>query len=200
MIFAAAAFYAMVLGVPPCDAGAAPAVRVYVFTAEAGGQPTDDEKGRLDAVQDLRDALSKKKELQVVTARTDADVIVEVLSREVQDAGEGGFGGAKLTTLANTIIRVRASHASGGEGSELKGMGMGSHAAKDAADRILKWVQRDQPTPAHKRGKDMPPSTVMTLPVAYGASPRNSAATTRATSSGVPQRFSGTSPSAMRRS
>lgn len=165
MVFAAAAFCAMVLGVPTGDA-AAPAVRVYVYTAEAGGQPTDDEKGRVAAVQELRDALSKKKELQVVTARSDADVIVEVLSREVQDAGEGGFGGAKLTTLANTIIRVRASHASGGEGSELKGIGMGGHAAKDAADRILKWVQRDQPTPPHKRGKDMPPSTVMTLPVA----------------------------------
>jgi hypothetical protein len=167
MVLAAAAFCAMVLGVPTSDAGAAPPVRVYVYTAEAGGgQPTDDEKGRTVAVQELRDALSKKKELQVVTTRTDADVIVEVLSREVQDAGEGGFGGAKLTPLANTIIRVRASHASGGEGSELKGIGMGGHAAKDAADRILKWVQRDQPTPPHKRGKDKPPSTVMTLPVA----------------------------------
>jgi hypothetical protein len=166
MVVAAAVLYALVLGAPPGGAGLAPAVRVYVFTAEASAQPTDDEKGRLNAVQELRDALSKKKELQVVTTRADADVIVEVLSREVQDAGEGGFGGAKVTTLANTIIRVRALHASGGEGSELKGMGMGGHAAKDAADRILKWVQRDQPTPPHKRGKDMPPSTVMTLPVA----------------------------------
>jgi hypothetical protein len=163
MILAAAALCTMALSGPP---GAAPAVRVYVFTVEESGQPTDEQKGRIDAVQELRDALSKKKELQVVTTRADADVIVEVLSRELQDAGEGGFGGAKLTTLASTIIRVRVSHASGGEGSELKGMGMGGHAAKDAADRVLKWVQRDQPTPPHKRGKDMPPSTVMTLPVA----------------------------------
>jgi hypothetical protein len=166
MIFAAVAFCAMVLSGPPGDVGTAPAVRVYVFTVEESGQPTDEQKGRIDAVQELRDALSKKKELQVVTNRADADVIVEVLSRELQDAGDGGFGGAKLTTLASTIIRVRVSHASGGEGSELKGMGMGGHAAKDTADRILKWVQRDQPTPPHKRGKDMPPSTVMTLPVA----------------------------------
>jgi hypothetical protein len=100
-----------------------------------------------------------------VDRREDADVIVEILDREEQDAGEGGFGGAKISKLSNTIIRLRISRASGSEGSELKGMGLGTHGAKDAADRIEKWVDRDQPTP-HKRGKDIPPSTVMTLPVA----------------------------------
>lgn len=139
--------------------------RVYVFAADAAGQPSDEVKARLEGVREIREALAKKKEFQIVDRREDADIIVEVLDREVQDAGEGGFGGAKVTNLANTIIRLRVSHASGGEGSELKGMGLGGRAAKDAADRILKWVQRDQPTP-HKRGSDRPPSTVITLPVA----------------------------------
>jgi hypothetical protein len=146
--------------------GPAPHYRVYVFAAEAAaGQPADEDKARLEGVREVREALGKKKQFQIVNNREDADVIVEVLDREEQDAGEGGFGGTKLTKLSNTIIRLRISHASGGEGSELKGMGLGGHAAKDAADRIEKWVDRDQPTP-HKRGKDKPPSTVMTLPVA----------------------------------
>jgi hypothetical protein len=150
--------------------GTAPAVRVYVFTAEAAsGEPSDEEKGRLDAVREVRDALAKKKELQIVNTRADADVLVEVMQREEEAGPQGGFGGKTITNMDQTVIRVRVSHASGsGEPSELKGMGQGTwgRAAKDLADRVLKWVQRDQPTPPHKRGKDMPPSTVMTLPVA----------------------------------
>ena len=146
-------------------AGPAPHYRVYVFAAEAAGQPSDEDKARAEGVREIREALGKKKQFQIVDRREDADVIVEILDREEQDAGEGGFGGAKISKLSNTIIRLRISRASGGEGSELKGMGLGNHGAKDAADRIEKWVDRDQPTP-HKRGKDIPPSIVMTLPVA----------------------------------
>jgi hypothetical protein len=147
-------------------AGPTPHYRVYVFAAEpAGGQATDEDKGRAEGVREMREALAKKKQFQIVDKREDADIIVEILDREEQDAGEGGFGGAKVTKLSNTIIRLRVSHASGGEGSELKGMGLGGKAVKDAADRIEKWADRDQPTP-HKRGKDSPPSTVMTAPVA----------------------------------
>jgi len=145
--------------------GPAPHYRVYVFAAESAGQPSDEDKARAEGVREIREALGKKKQFQMVDRREDADIIVEILDREEQDAGEGGFGGAKITKLSNSVIRLRVSHASGGEGSELKGMGLGGHAAKDAADRIEKWADRDQPTP-HKRGKDIPPSTVMTLPVA----------------------------------
>ena len=52
----------------------------------------------------------------------------------------------------------------------------------------------------YSRGIESPPSTWMMEPVAYGRSPRTSAATTRPTSSGCPHRRSGTTPSAMRRS
>jgi len=145
--------------------GPAPHYRVYVFAADASAPPTDEDKARMDGVREMREALAKKKQFQIVDRREDADVIVEILNREEQDAGEGGFGGAKITKLSNTIIRLQISRASGGEGSELKGTGIGGHAAKDAADRIEKWVDRDQPT-VHKRGKDSPPSTVMMLPVA----------------------------------
>jgi len=145
--------------------GPASHYRVYVFAAESAGQPSYEDKARAEGVREIREALGKKKQFQMVDRREDADIIVEILDREEQDAGEGGFGGAKITKLSNSVIRLRVSHASGGEGSELKGMGLGGHAAKDAADRIEKWADRDQPTP-HKRGKDIPPSTVMTLPVA----------------------------------
>ena len=175
MIFAAVAFCAAV-SVPPAVSistptggeDKAPVKRVYVFTAEGtNGQATDEEKDRLDAVRELTNALAKRKEVQVVSNRADADVFVEVLEREEQKGPEGGFGGKAITKMGDMIIRARVSHAIGGEPSELKGIGQGTwgRAAKDLADRIVKWAQRDQPTP-HKRGTDKPPSTVMTLPVA----------------------------------
>src|SRR5579872_6313033 len=111
--------------------GPTPHYRVYVFAeGPASGQLSDEDKARNEGVQEMREALAKKKQFQIVDTRADADILVEVLGREVDDAGEGGFGGAKLTKLSNTIIRVRVSHASGGEGSELKGMGMGGKAVK----------------------------------------------------------------------
>jgi hypothetical protein len=128
-------------------------VRIYVFATEApgGSSPGDALQGRLAAVRELREALRHKKELRVVDDRAHADAIVEVTDREQQNAGEGGFGGVKLTPFVNTIIRVRVTF--GEQQSELKGMGpgTGSRAAKDAADGLLKWIERNRanrPPPA----------------------------------------------------
>jgi hypothetical protein len=127
-------------------------IRVYISAADVrGGSPPDDAlQGRLAAVRELRDALRRKAGLSVVDDRAQADVIVEVTDREQQNAGEGGFGGVKLTPFVNTIIRVRVTF--GEHQSELKGMGpgTGSRAAKDAADGLLKWIERnraDRPPP-----------------------------------------------------
>lgn len=121
-------------------------VRVYVFATEVrGGSPPDDAlQGRLAAVRELREALRRKAGLSVVDDRPQADVTVEVTDREQQSAGEGGFGGVKLTRFVNTIIRVRVSF--GEHQSELKGMGpgTGSRAAKDAADGLSKWIERNR--------------------------------------------------------
>lgn len=121
-------------------------VRVYIFATEVrGGSPPDDARqGRLAAVRELRDALRRKAGLSVVDDRAQAEVTVEVTDREQQNAGEGGFGGVKLTPFVNTIIRVRVTF--GEQHSELKGMGSGtgSRAAKDAADGLLKWIQRNR--------------------------------------------------------
>jgi len=128
-------------------------VRIYVFATEVpGGSPPGDAlQGRLAAVRELRDALRRKAGLSVVDDRAQADVTVEVTDREQQNAGEGGFGGVKLTRFVNTIIRVRVTF--GEHQSELKGMGpgTGSRAAKDAADGLLKWIERnraDRPPPS----------------------------------------------------
>jgi hypothetical protein len=122
-------------------------VRIYVVAAEVpgGSSPGDALQGRLAAVRELREALRHKKGLRVVDDRTQADAIVEVTDREQQSAGEGGFGGVKLTPFVNTIIRVRVTF--GEHQSELKGMGpgTGSRAAKDAADGLLKWIERNRP-------------------------------------------------------
>ena len=121
-------------------------VRIYIVAVELpDGSSTDEAKqARLTAVRELREALGRKAGLRIVDDRSQADVIVEVLDREEQSAGEGGFGGVKLTALVNTTIRLRVT--SGQHQTEMKGMGAGagSRAAKDAADRILKWIVRNR--------------------------------------------------------
>jgi len=121
-------------------------VRVYVFATEVpdGAPPGDALQGRLAAVRELREALRRKAGLRVVDDRAQADVTVEVTDREQQSAGEGGFGGVKLTPFVNTIIRVRVTF--GEHRGELKGMapGAGSRAAKDAADGLSKWIERNR--------------------------------------------------------
>lgn len=121
-------------------------VRIYVFAAESADRSPSDEaqQARFVAVQELRDALRRKAGLSLVDRRDDGDVIVEVLDREQESAGEGGFGGVKLTALVNTTIRLHVTARE--HQTDMKGMGAGagSRAAKDAADRLLKWIARNR--------------------------------------------------------
>jgi hypothetical protein len=122
-------------------------VRAFVFTATgASGEHTPEEQGRLDAVRDVRDALEKKKGITLVNSRADANLLIEVVSREQREEPVGGFGGKSITRMGDTIIRLHLK--SGDEESDLKGMGQGTwgRAAKDAADRIVKWIARREPT------------------------------------------------------
>jgi len=121
-------------------------VRAYVFTATSpSGQPSDEERGRADAVREMREALAKKKGISVVDDRADATLLVEVIDREQRDEPSGGFGGMSVTKMGDTIIRLHLR--SGEHESDIKGIGQGtwSRAAKDAADRILKWIARREP-------------------------------------------------------
>ncbi len=95
-------------------------------------------------MRELKDALRRKAGLSIVEDRAQADVLVEVTDRETQDAGEGGFGGVKLTPLANTIIRTHVT--SGTDQTDIKGMGQGTgdRAAKDVAERLLRWIVRNR--------------------------------------------------------
>jgi hypothetical protein len=122
-------------------------VRAYVFTATSqSGERSVEEQGRLDAVRDVKEALDKKKGIHVVEDRADATLIVEVVGREQKADVQGPFGGKTITPLGDTIIRLRLR--SGDQESDLKGMGQGTwgRAAKDAADRILKWIARREPS------------------------------------------------------
>ena len=123
-------------------------VRAFVYTATgASGQHTTEEQGRLDAVRDVRDALAKKKGITLVESRERANLLIEVVSREerVEPGAAGPFGGKTVTRMGDTIIRLRVK--SGDEESDLKGIGQGTwgRAAKDAADRIVKWIARREP-------------------------------------------------------
>ena len=124
-------------------------VRAFVYTETgASGQPTPEEKGRLDAVRDMREALEKKKGITLVNTPETANLMIEVMSREAREEPSGGFGGKSVTRMGDTIIRLRVK--SGSEESDLKGIGQGTwgRAAKDAADRVVKWIARREP----KRG------------------------------------------------
>ena len=121
-------------------------VRVYVYTETAAGSSRSaEETERLGAVSDMRDALRRKKGITVVDDRAQANVEMEVLSRERREEPPGSFGGKSVTRMGDTIIRVRVK--SGSEESELKGMGLGTwgRAANDAAERFLKWIARREP-------------------------------------------------------
>lgn len=122
-------------------------VRAFVYTATgASGQHTPEEQGRLDAVRDVREALGKKKGITLVTSRQDANLLIEVVSREERvEPGGGPFGGKAVTRMGDTIIRLRVK--SGDAESDLKGLGRGTwgRAAKDAADRVVKWIARREP-------------------------------------------------------
>jgi hypothetical protein len=129
-------------------------VRAYVFTATgASGQHTAEEQGRLDAVKDVRDALGRKKGITLVNSRQDANLLVEVVSREdrAEPGAVGPFGGKTVTRMGDTIIRLHLK--SGDEESDLKGIGQGTwgRAAKDAADRVVKWIARREPARPWKK-------------------------------------------------
>lgn len=120
-----------------------PPARVFVYTAQApSGAVSAEEQGRLDSVLDLEDALAhRKSDFTLVSSADDAQVIVEVINREERDTPQGGFGGASVTRFRETIVRLRVK--SGEKQSELKGIGRQSwkSAAKDAAERLAKWVK-----------------------------------------------------------
>jgi hypothetical protein len=125
---------------PPSPA----APRVYVFTTEspAVAPATDEEKGRLDSVRDIRDALGKKAGLVMVPSASDAHVLVEVVGRETRDAPIGGFGGTSVTPQGEMIVRLHLKY--GEHETDIKGVAPGywSRAAKDAADRAMRWIAR----------------------------------------------------------
>lgn len=136
----------LLLAAPAQGGDKVTSVRAYVFTdLSPSGQRAPEEQGRLDAVRDLKEALEKKKGITVVDDRADANLFIEITSREQEQDVQGPFGGKTITPLGDTIIRMHVS--SGGQESDLKGMGQGTwgRAAKDAADRIVKWIARREP-------------------------------------------------------
>ena len=123
-----------------------PTVRVYVTT----GQPTSGNEaataaGLEDSTADVRDALARRKGIAIAKTADEAQVRVEVVDREERDSAQGGFGGTSVTKFRQTIVRLRIE--SGADKSELKGIGQSSWkaAAKDAAERVSKWLESHPP-------------------------------------------------------
>ena len=126
-----------------------PAPRVFVYTAEAKGDvKTEEEQGRLDSVRDIREALGHSSKIVLVSDASAAQVLVEVVGREKREAPVGGFGGTVVTPLVETLVRLHVKF--GDHDTEIKGVGKAywARAAKDAADRLVKWITRMAATPA----------------------------------------------------
>jgi len=125
-----------------------PAPRVFVSTDTKSTPPTEEEQGRLDSVRDVRVELGKKAGLVIVQSAEEATVLVEVIARERREAG-GGFGGASVTPLGDTMLRLHLK--SGEHETDVKGVSPGTwgRAAKDAVDKAFKWIVRiaEQPGP-----------------------------------------------------
>jgi hypothetical protein len=130
-----------------------PAPRVFVYTVESNAGPpaTEEEQGRLDSVRAVREALSKKAGLVMVSSASEATVLVEVVGREKRDAPFGGFGGTTVTPQIETIVRLHLKR--GEEETDVKGVAQGywGRAAKDAADRALKWIARVENMPDKRK-------------------------------------------------
>jgi hypothetical protein len=133
------------------DTFESPAPRVFVFTTDAKSTPpTEEEQGRLDSVRDVREALSKKAGLAMVSNADDATVLVEVTGREKKEAS-GGFGGASITPLGDTLLRLHLKY--GEHETDIKGVSPGtwSRAAKDASDKAFRWIVRIAEAPGSKK-------------------------------------------------
>jgi hypothetical protein len=141
-----AALLLSTLAVAASEADQRPVIRVHVIAGPAAsGNAAATVDGLEDSTADLREALGKRKGLTIVPAADEAQVRVEVVDREERDPAQGGFGGTSITKFRQTIVRLRIE--SGAARSELKGIGQSSWkaAAKDAAERISKWLESHPP-------------------------------------------------------
>jgi len=121
-------------------------VRVHVVTgAPVSGSDAATQSGLDDSTTDVREALARRKGIAIVSSADQAQVRVEVVDREERDSAQGGFGGTSVTKFRQTIVRLRIE--SGAARSELKGIGQSSWkaAAKDAAERVSKWLESHPP-------------------------------------------------------
>lgn len=138
---------------------ARPAPRVFVYTVETKDVvKNEEERGRLDSVRDVRDALGRSSKVVLVPDATTAQVLVEVVGREKRDGSLGGFGGTVVTPPIETIVRLRVTF--GDHETEIKGVAQGywGRAAKDAAERLVKWITRNAATPGSGRSTSQGPS------------------------------------------
>lgn len=118
-----------------------PAPRAFVFTDTKSTPPTEEEQGRLDSVRDVRNELGKKAGVVIVSTAEEATVLVEVIARERREAG-GGFGGASVTPLGDTMVRLHLKY--GEHETDIKGVASGywNKAAKDGVEKAFKWIVR----------------------------------------------------------
>lgn len=127
-------------------------IRLYLFTAPS--EFVDQEfKNRRDATEDIRRQLQGKSDIQLVEPPAAADVTVEVLRRSREDDDRPSDQKNPSTLM---LIKLRLS--AGTYSTELTGDSKPSFtqrrsAARDAGNRVLKWVKDNRDRLIAARGK-----------------------------------------------
>ena len=121
-----------------------PPIRLYLFvTPTEGGFVDDAFKARAEAFNEIRKKLSDSKWVQLVEAREQAQIQVEVLGRTKEFTGNRSLW---LSTMAEKVYVVRAKLTVGEYSTELSGSvnsSMKREAARDVAKAIEKWVKEN---------------------------------------------------------
>ena len=83
-----------------------------------------------------------------------------MIDREKRDSPTGGFGGRTVTPLVETMLRIRVKF--GDRDTEIKGVGQAywSRAAKDAAERLGRWILRARDGQAVRVDQNLEPRTL----------------------------------------
>src|SRR5258708_8345729 len=157
-----------------------------------------------DRVAHPRDGLPAESAARLVAllAAEDFDEQVGIGTRV--DEGDDLSAGQRLAHVADgiepsrVVLRLYAANGRCGIDERAHRRLLVHRLETRRCDHRQQYRQQHDAPRLHKRGIDNPPSTWITVPVAHGASPRSSAATTRPASSGGAPRRAGNGSSPVR--
>ncbi len=129
-------------------------IRVYLKAPDASGFVDETTKGQRDTFADLSARLAKKKQLKVVESAEQADVVLEILDRDIKDTGGSSTSTvraptgllsstSKDTTKAVTIQLSAGTYRTTFTGTADQLIGAWKYIAGKLADSVEKWAKEN---------------------------------------------------------